>query len=65
MPKNYFKQTYFLKIFGWGENFLAQPGSSWFTRKFLVKPGIQDRTSWLTRKSKKFKTRYRNRNQEA
>ena len=41
MPKNYFKQTYFLKIFGWGENFLAQPGSSWFTRNFLVNQEVQ------------------------
>ena len=35
------------------------------TRKFLVKPGIQGRTSCITRKFKNFKTRYRNRNQEA
>ena len=35
------------------------------TRKFLVKPGIQGRTSCITRKFKNLKTRYRNRNQEA
>ena len=30
-------------------------------KHFWGQPGIQDRTSWLTRKPKKYKTRYRNR----